>query len=56
MSNKELAEEVHKPFIMKIEKRKVFSSFIDNISGTDLADMQLISKFNKKDLFFVLCC
>ena len=27
--------------------RKVHSSFIDNIWGADLTDMQLISKFNK---------
>ena len=28
-------------------ERKVHSPFIDNIWSTDLADMQLISKFNK---------
>ena len=28
MSNKELAEELHKPIIRKFEKRKVHSSFI----------------------------
>ena len=43
MSNKELAEELHKPFIRKFKERKVHSSFIDNIWGADLADMQ----FNK---------
>ena len=43
MSNKELAEELHKPFITKFKERKVHSSFIDNIWGVDLADMQ----FNK---------
>ena len=43
MPNKELAEELHKPIIRTIEKRKVCSCFIDNIWGTD---MQLISKFN----------
>ena len=46
MSNIELAEELHKPIIRKSNKRKVHSSFIDNIWGADLADMQLISKFN----------
>ena len=45
--NKELAEELHKPIIRNINKRKVHSPFIDNIWGADLADMQLISKFNK---------
>ena len=52
MSNKELAEELHKPTIRKFNKRKVHSSFIDNISGTDLADMQLISQFNKRNRFY----
>ena len=31
IQNKELAEEVHKTVIRKFEKRKVHSSFIDNI-------------------------
>ena len=47
MSNKEFSEELHKPVIKKFKKRKVQSPFIDNNCGTDLADMQLISKFNK---------
>ena len=47
MSNNELAEELHKPIIRKFLKIKVYLSFIDNIWGGDLDDMQLISKFNK---------
>ena len=47
MSNKKLPEELHKPIIRKFEKREVHSLFIDNMWGADLADMQLISKFNK---------
>ena len=47
ISNKELAKELHKRFIRKFGKRKVHSSFIHNIWGADLADMQLIIKFNK---------
>ena len=47
MKNHLLAGKVHKAIIRKFEKRKVHSSFIDNIWGTDLADMKLISKFNK---------
>ena len=47
----ELAEELHKPISGKLKKRKVHSSFIDNIWGADLADMQLISKFNKRIFF-----
>ena len=52
MSNKELAEELHKPTIRKFEKRKIHSSFIDNIWGANLTDMQLLSKFNKVFRFF----
>ena len=51
ISNKELAEELHKPIIRKFKKRKVHSSFIDNIWGADLADMQLISRFDKEFSF-----
>ena len=40
MSDQELAEELHKTVIRKIEKRKVHSNFIDNIWGADLDDMQ----------------
>ena len=43
----QLAEELHKTIIRKFEKRKVYSTFKDNIWGADLGDMQLISKFNK---------
>ena len=53
-SNKELAEELHKPIIRKINKRKVHSPFIDNIWGAELANMQLISKFNKGFRFFYM--
>ena len=54
ISNKQLAKELHKPVIRKFNKRKVHSPFIDNIWGADLADMQLISKFNK-GFRFLLC-
>ena len=54
ISNKELANELHKPIIRKFEKRKVRSPFIDNIWGADLAVMQLISQFNK-GFAFLLC-
>ena len=52
--NKQLAEEVHKPVIRKIKKRKLYSAFKDNIWVADLADMQLMSKFNK-GFRFSLC-
>ena len=54
ISNKELAEESHKLVIRKFNKRKVQSPFIENKWGADLADMQLISKFNK-GFRFLLC-
>ena len=52
--NMQLAEELQKSIIRKFKKRKVYSRFKDNIWGADLADMQLISKFNKR-FRFLLC-
>ena len=52
--NKELAEELHKLITKKLIKRKGYSGFEDNIWGVDLADMQLISKFNK-GFRYLLC-
>ena len=52
--NKKLTEELHKAIIRKFDK-KVHSLFKDNIWGTDLADMQLISKFNKALRLLLLC-
>ena len=54
MSNQQLANELHKPIIRQFKKRKVCSSFKDNISGVDLVDMQLISKYNK-EIKYLLC-
>ena len=48
MSDQQLAEELHKLIIRKFNKSKVEPSFIDNILDADLADMQLMSKFNKR--------
>ena len=52
--NEQLAEELHKPIIRKFEKREVYSAFKDNIWGVDLADMQLLSEYNK-GIRFLLC-
>ena len=52
--NKQLTNELHKPIIRKFEKRKVYSRFKDNIWGVDLADMHLLSKYNK-GIRFLLC-
>ena len=52
--NKILAEELHEPVIKKINKRKVYSQFKDNICGVDLADMQSLSIKNKS-IKYLLC-
>ena len=51
ISNKELAEKLHKPIIRNFKKRKVHSPLMDNIWGIDLTDMQLIVNLIK-DLHF----
>ena len=50
--NIQLANKLHKPIIRTFRKRKVYSSFRDNIWGVDLADMQLLCKFRFR---FLLC-
>ena len=45
--NQQLANEHHKPIIRKFKKRKEYSSYRDNTWSADLADMKLISKYNK---------
>ena len=54
VDNRQLADELHKPIIKNFKRRKVYSSFKDNIWGVDLADMSLISKFNK-GIKYLLC-
>ena len=49
-----MANELHKPVIRKFKKRKVYSYFRYNIWGVDLADMQLLSKYNK-GIKYLLC-
>ena len=49
-----LADELHKPIIKKLDKRKVHSQFKDNIWGVDLADMQSLSRKNK-GIKYLLC-
>ena len=50
--NYQLANELHKPIIRKLKKRKVCSYFRDNIWSVDLADMQSLSKYNQ---VFIVC-
>ena len=52
--NEILAKELHKPIIKNLKRRKVYSTFKDNIWGIDLAVMTLISKFNK-GIKYLLC-
>ena len=40
--------------LKNFRKRKVYSLFKDNVQGADLADIQLLSKFNKR-IPFLLC-
>ena len=53
-SNYQLENELHKPVIRKLKKRKVYSSFRDNIWGVDLADIKSLSKYNK-GIKYLLC-
>ena len=54
LQTEQLAEELHKPITRKFKKRKVYSVFKENIWAANLADMQLISKFNK-GFKYLLC-
>ena len=47
-----LAEKSHKPIIRKLKEQSLYSPFVDNICGVDLADIQLIYKFNKGLSFY----
>ena len=53
--NYQLENELHQPIMRRLKKkRKVYSSFRDNIWGVDLADMQSLSKYNK-EIKYLLC-
>ena len=54
LKNQQLANELHRGIIRKFKKIKVYYSFKDNISGVNLADIQLISKCNK-GIRYLLC-
>ena len=53
-TNYQMANELHKPTIRKFEKRKVCSSFRDNIWGVNFADMQSLSK-KIRGIKYLLC-
>ena len=50
MPNQQLANEFYKPIIRKVNRKFSFL-YKDNIWGVDLADIQLIVKYNKR-----VCC
>ena len=53
-ANYQLVNELHRQIIRKFKRRKIYSSFRDNIWGIDLADMQSLSKYNK-GIKYLLC-
>ena len=52
--NYQLGNELQRQIIQKFKRRKVYSSFRDNIWGADLANMQSLSKYNKGNKY-LLC-
>ena len=53
MSIQQLADKLYKSIIEKLKRTRVYSSYKDNIWSIDLADKQLISKYNKRINFFL---
>ena len=53
ISNKEVSEELHKSIIKKVKKRKAQLTFIDNVWGAGLSDVQLLSKLNIRIRFLL---
>ena len=48
-ANKETVYKLQNPNIRRFKKRKVRSSFTDNVYGVDFADMEVLSKFDKEN-------
>ena len=48
MPNYQLANELHRQIIRKFKRGKVYSSFRDNTWSVNLADMQSLSKYNRR--------
>ena len=53
-ANEELAQELHKPVIKEIKRRKIYARFKDDIWAADLAEMGSFSSFNRS-IKYVLC-
>ena len=47
-------QQLAKPIVKKLQKRKVHAAFKNNICCADLADMKLLSRYNK-GIKFLLC-
>ena len=54
MSDQQLADELQKPIIRKFFKKRVYSLIKNSIRGANLADIALISKYNK-GIKYLLC-
>ena len=54
MPNQQLGDELHKSIIRKFKRKRVYSSFKDNIWSVDLTHMQVLSKYNK-GIRYLLC-
>ena len=52
--NEVLVQELHKPVIKKLKRRKVYSRFKDNLWAEDLAEMGLLTSFNH-GIQYLLC-
>ena len=50
----QLANKLHRQILKKFTRRKICTSFRDNIWSVDLADMQSLSKCNK-GIKYLLC-
>ena len=53
LATQKLAKELHKQIVRKLKKTTVYSRSKDNIWSANLADMQLITTFNKRFRFFL---
>ena len=52
--NYQLVNELHRHVFRKFTRKKVYSSFRDNIWSVDLADMQSLSNYNER-IKYLLC-
>ena len=52
--NEQLVEELHKPIIKKVNRRRVYTRFKGNIWAVDLAEMESLST-NNKIVKYLLC-